>query len=403
VRKLSILLTACCILAVAVTSCKKSSKGTSAPPITDTLTQDIYTIDSTASPSKGIILAAPYPDIVNALSPTPGILLVMDQSGKVLMEKTTPGTAFDLNRWIVNGKTRYTYLVDDPGAFREPGGIENAGYAIIADSNLNTLQQVNFTPYAAGIFPPNQGLDVHDFILIADSDYITLSYFWKHVTNIPARLNPVPNVSVITPIIEEVRNGSVVFHWDGSADTSFYANSVEGNNFSDTTAGAQDYMHMNSLFIDPRDNNLICSMRNQNQVIKINRQTGAVVWRLGGSNSDFKLDATETFLRQHHATLTDDNQTLLMFDNGEQTQRPYSRVCEFQLNEASKTITGFKFFNIPEPFTLFTGSVQKIGADYFIDGGTAQYILDVNYNTGQKVIEFLGTGMDMDNYRAFKY
>ncbi len=28
-------------------------------------------------------------------------------------------------------------------------------------------------------------------------------------------------------------------------------------------------------------------MRNQNQVIKLNRQTGAIMWRLGGMNSDF--------------------------------------------------------------------------------------------------------------------
>ena len=53
-------------------------------------------------------------------------------------------------------------------------------------------------------------------------------------------------------MIEEVRNGSVVFHWDGSNDTSFYANSIFDNNFQDTTT-AQDYMHMNSIFIDPTD------------------------------------------------------------------------------------------------------------------------------------------------------
>ena len=380
-------------------SCRKSTTDSHPTSSTDTLTQNIYTIDSTSSPSKGIILCTPYDTSILSNVVSPGLLLIMDQSGKVLMKQTTPGTAYDLNRWIINGKTRYTYCVNDPSTFQPPNVIEGCGYYIIADSNLNQLQKITFTPYAPGLFPSNQGLDIHDFILISDSDYITLTYYMKYVTNIPARLNPASNVSVLTPVIEEVQNGQVVFHWDASNDTTFYATSVEYNNFSDSTT-PQDYIHMNSMFIDPTDNNLICSMRHQDQVIKINRQTGAVMWHLGGSNSDFPLTPDMVFLRQHHATLTDSNRTLLLFDDGFVTIRPYSRICEFQLDEANKTITGFKYFNIPEPFTDFAGSVQKIGDDYFIGGATADYLLDINYNTGQKVIEFKG---NLSSYRAFKY
>jgi hypothetical protein len=289
--------------------------------------------------------------------------------------------------------------VNDPTVFRPTNDAQNSGYAIIADSNLNTLQQINFIPYAPAVFPSNQGLDVHDFVLLSDSDYITLTYYWKFPTNIPAYLNPAPNVSVLSPVIEEVRNGSVVFHWDASNDTSFYANSIFDNDFSDATT-PQDYIHMNSMFIDPTDSNLICSMRDQNQVIKINRQTGIIMWRLGGLNSDFSLTADEQFLYQHDATLTDSNQTLLLFDNGDINLRPYSRVCEFHLNFTNNTVTSFKAFDIPEPFTELTGSVQKIGDEYFIGGGTANYMLDINYNTGQKIIEFDG---NLASYRSFKY
>jgi len=364
----------------------------------DTFTQSVYTIDSTQSPSKGIILTAPF-DFSTTSSSNPGLLLVMDQSGKVLRKLATADEALDFARWTINGQTRYTYIVANPAAFLPPGDVQGAGYAIIADSNLNTLQQINFIPYAPGIFPSNQGLDVHEFILISDNDYITLTYFWKYPTNIPAYLNPAPDVSILAPVIEEVRNGSVVFHWDGSNDTSFYANSIFDNNFQDTTT-AQDYMHMNSIFIDPTDSNLICSMRHQDQIIKINKQTGAVLWRLGGKNSDFPLTSDQQFLYQHDCTLTDSNQTLMLFDNGDANLRPYSRICEFHLNFTNKTVTSFKYFNIPEPFTDLTGSVQKFGDEYFIGGGTAQYMLDINYNTGQKIIEFNG---NLASYRSFKY
>ncbi|HTI09065.1 MAG TPA: aryl-sulfate sulfotransferase [Puia sp.] len=387
-----------------VTSCKKSggdvvvsNKDTTK---TDTLVSNgIYTIDSTGVPAPGIILAAPFDETIIPSITSPGLLLVMDQNGKILKQQTTPGPAFSLNRWTINGQTRYTYLVNDPAALRLYGVDEDAGYAVIADSNLNQLQRINFTPYGEGLFQTGQALDVHDFILISDSDYITLSYDIKYVNNIPSYLHPAAKVSVVAPVIEEVNHGSVVWSWDGSADTSFYANSVEGNAFSDSVTG-QDYLHMNSLFIDPRDNNLICSMRNQDQVIKINRKTGAIIWRLGGKNSDFPLLATQVFLRQHHATLTDNNQTLLLFDDGEQTLRPYSRVVEFQLDEVGKVVTNFKSFTIPETFSKVMGSVQKIGAEYFIGGGSANYILEVNATTGQKVMEFKSS---QATYRAYKY
>ncbi len=384
----------------AINACKKSPANPKGPTYgIDTFTQDVYTIDSTQIPTEGVILTAPFNFWAPTNVATPGELLVMDQSGKVLMKKATPGNAFDFARWTINGQTRYTWLVNDPTAFRPTGDIQNAGYAIIADSNLNTLQQVNFIPYDASLFPSNQGLDIHDFILLSENDYITLTYFWKTPTNIPARLNPAPGASVLTPVIEEVRSGAVVFHWDASDDSSFYANSIFDNNFSNPDT-AQDYIHMNSMFLDPTDSNLICSMRHQDQIIKINRQTGAIMWRLGGLNSDFALTTDQQFLYQHNATLTDNNQTLLVFDNGDINARPYTRICEFHLDVPNKKVTSFKFFNIPEPFTQLTGSVQKIGDEYFIGGGTAQYMLEINYNTGQKVIEFQGK---QASYRSFKY
>jgi hypothetical protein len=390
-------------------SCKKSvdasnsstnslTGDSSSRPSETKLTQNIYTIDSTASPAAGIILASPYNVSISPALINQGLVLIMDQSGNVLKEKTTPGATFNFNRWILNGQTRYTYLVNDPGAYRTGGVLLNAGYAIITDSNLNEIQRVNFVPYGENLFPSGQSLDVHEFVPLADSDYLTLSYYVKHVSNIPAYLNPSSKVSVVTPVIEELDHGAVVWTWEGSTDTAFYANSVEGNKFSDSVT-AQDYIHLNSIIVDPGDGNLICSMRNQDQVIKINRQTGAVIWRLGGKNSDFPMTSNQVFLRQHDATLADNNQTLLLFDDGEAKQRPSSRVVEFKLDEAAKQVNSFSSFDIPEPFSQVMGSVQKIGNEYFIGGGSADYMLEVNYVTGQKVIEFKGTEA---TYRAFK-
>jgi hypothetical protein len=155
------------------------------------------------------------------------------------------------------------------------------------------------------------------------------------------------------------------------------------------------------MYIDSSDHNIVCSFRNQNQILKINRSSGAVLWRLGGKNSDFPLFSDQVFLRQHDANPTDNNQTLLIFDNGEATLRPESRVLEFKLDESNKKVLSFKSFTIPEPFTYYMGSVQKIGEEYFIGGGSANYILEINYVTGEKIKEFRGDAYS--TYRAYSF
>jgi len=386
------------IIALFSASCAKEIK-ISAPSPTDTLTQNIYTVNSAGTASPGIILTAPFPFPANATGPVPGLLLIMDQDGKVLQEQTTPGSAFDFVRWNINGQTRYSYLMNDPGAYRAIGLPYYTGYAVITDSNLNELQRINFIPAGPGPFQPEQALDVHDFILLSDSHYIAMATYPKSVTNIPAYLNPSPGVQVEMPIVEEVNNGTVTWYWDPSADTSYYGASVTGNDFSDSTT-TQDYIHMNAMFIDPTDNNLIFSFRSLCQIMKVNRQTGATMWRLGGKNSDFPLFSDQVFLFQHAPALVDSNQTLIIFDDGDAILRPESRIIEFKLDEVNKAVTGFKSFTIPEPWTDLMGSVQKIGDEYFIGGGTTNYMLEVNYVTGQKIREFLGS---QPSYRSYKY
>ena len=47
-----------------------------------------------------------------------------------------------------------------------------------------------------------------------------------------------------------------------------------------------DYFHINSVNLDT-DGNLLISGRRTSTVYKVDRQTGNVIWRLGGKESDF--------------------------------------------------------------------------------------------------------------------
>src|SRR5206468_11865885 len=123
----------------------------------------------------------------------------------------------------------------------------------------------------------------------------------------------------------------------------FYRASQENNNFSDSSM-LLDYMHLNSICVDSQDNNLIVSFRNMNEIVKLDRQTGEIIWRLGGNHSDFPLSPDQVFLRQHFPRLIEDGKTLILLHNGHDTLRRYSRVLEFQLDQNNKTINSFRSF-----------------------------------------------------------
>jgi arylsulfate sulfotransferase len=346
-----------------------------------------------SEPENGNILISPYATNQDAS----GKLLILDKYGNTVAQKTTSATSWNFEKWEVDGKVRYTYIENNRGAYFISASTIIPGTGVVLDENLNEIKRVSFSPIPEE--EAQTSIDSHDFIYLADNHFITISYIQMIVSNIPQSLNPVANCKVVVPVIQELLNDEVIFQWEGSKFPEFYQQSVEGNDFSNA-AGVHDYMHINSIIVDPRDNNLICSFRNLNQIVKINRVTGEISWRLGGSNSDFPLTAEMKFLRQHNATLTDDNQTLLIYDNGEATERPYTRIDEFKLNETDKTITSFKSFNVRNIFSQYMGSVQKRGETYFIGCGSVPQVMEINYNTG--TVNFSMTLAD-HSYRAFKY
>ena len=362
-------------------SCRKQSAGDVSLSTADSLAQSQYNVYRSAAASEtGTIVVAP-----NGGQYDSSTLMIMDGEGHVKAMQHQPASVLNFRRWIINGQTRYAWFLYDQSLFDATAGAFEPGYELIADENLHQINRINFLPSATIPDVSHQNLDGHDFLLLSESHYIAMAYVKRIVHNLPASLGTNGDAFVATPVIQEVENGQIIWQWEASNYPEFYSTSVEGNNYADMST-PQDYMHMNSMTIDSADGNLICSFRNCDQVIKIRRNTGEIIWRLGGSNSDFPLTADMVFLRQHNATLTDDDHTLLLFDNGEISQRPYSRIMEFQLDEEAHKIYGYRAFTIPEPYTRFMGSVQKMGKHYFIGGGSANYVVDVNYLTGEKTL-----------------
>ncbi len=343
--------------------------------------------------AEGYVLLAPFSrtDLAH------GQLVVMDLKGNIALQRNITGAVTTFRQWNFNGKTMYSYLVNDTAVYHSKG-ILAAGHAVLLDSAFNEVKQIHKPGFEQG---SNAGkkvdLAIYDVLFISPEHYITMSFCEKEVTNIPVCLAPAKHARIIAPIIQEIKDDRVVWQWDATDYPEFYLNSERGNRFYDTSS-TQDYLHINAMIIDPHDSNIIISSHNSHQLIKIERGTGKTLWRLGGRGSDFALSIEQVFRLQHNVTVGDTAGTLLVFDNGEKYQRNYSRVLEFRLDEQNKTIKGFRSYKIEAPHTEFMGSVQKIGRSYFICGGSANYVQQVDISTGRKMFELKS---DQSFFRAY--
>ena len=339
-------------------------------------------------------------EILMALnSKTDGKLFFLDQRGSVMREVSVGTDVENLQKWNINGQVRYTYFHSEGVSTLDGTTGTELGYEMVCDSSLDILDSVKLLSFGNINVNVQDKLDVHEFILLGDKHYIYETYYKELPNNIPDSLHPVAGVKVAACIIQEVLNGEVVFQWDGTQYPELYSASQENNHFGDSTT-LLDYMHLNSICVDSSDNNLVVSFRNLNEIVKLDRQTGQIIWRLGGNHSDFPLTQDQVFLRQHYPRLIENDKTLIVLDNGHDSLRAYSRILEFQLNPGTKTISSFKSFTIPDNFIQFAGSVKKEGNEYFIGGGSADYSLQINYTTGQKLMRM---ALKYSSYRALKY
>ena len=105
------------------------------------------------------------------------------------------------------------------------------------------------------------------------------------------------------------------------------------------------------------DNNLLIDARDTWTTYKVNRQTGSIIWQLGGKASSFKLQAApgqslnqagDIFAWQHDPEALG-NGVYTVFDNesagvantgvGSTAEFGLSRVVEFKLNTGAHTAT----------------------------------------------------------------
>jgi hypothetical protein len=121
-----------------------------------------------------------------------------------------------------------------------------------------------------------------------------------------------------------------------------------------------DYMHMNAIDFD-LDGNIVVSNRHMSEITKINRQTGDVMWRLGGKKDYFTWVNDNDRISYQHSIRVLPNGNYTIFDNGNFHDPHFSRALEMALDTVNWTATKvWEFRDTPDVESWAMGNVQRL-------------------------------------------
>lgn len=190
----------------------------------------------------------------------------------------------------------------------------------------------------------------HNYQFIDDYHYIIITFFVSLIGNSERRED----------VVQEIKDGKLVFHYQTDETPELFDLSVEGGNF--------DYTHLNSVEID-LDGNFILSFRHIG-IVKVNRQK-KILWVIGKKRNDFNI-APQYLPKLQHDVKVYENGSISVWDNSG-SESEYSRVLLYRLNQKSMECIEAKEY-------LYESIARKS-----ISTGTAEFvdfegeIIDINW------------------------
>lgn len=245
-----------------------------------------------------------------------------------------------------NGMMTTTSVVAfDPGGFAET-------YVSIFNDDLEEVDR-----FVAGNGLPTGG---HEFVMMPNGHYLMLAFELKHIDMSLHTPNGDPNAVVRSSVVQEFdADKNVVFQYNAWNHFPIL------ETYSNVTLKYFYHVLYNSMDFD-YEGNILISSRLSSEIIKIDRKSGELIWRLGGDNNEFNFineheeNAPYYFSWQHDIRCLP-NGNITLFDNGFQHNPKYSRAVEYKLDQVGKSATMvWDFRNDIDIFTSANGSMRRL-------------------------------------------
>ena len=301
-----------------------------------------------------------------------GIFLVkMNNEGNIIFYREGGYNSYLFKKEIIDNKIYYSYLDEDEN------GKDNL---CILDEEYNLIKK----------FKNDGFIDPHDYLLLDLNTYLV------NIINDD-------EIEVITKI---------------SDDKVLWEHEFPISDFDDIGRDGEKIIsrvqhHFNSFELDS-DNNLLLSFRHSNEIVKLDINTGDIIWRLGGNkNNDFN---THIFYRQHSIVRKDD--TYMVFSNNNKSIKSdfvylddgKSSVVVFNLDQENMKVENIKNYNL-DCLSYQLGSVwpsDMINNIYVVDYGRSinkgkKGFQEINLETNEVYFTFEYPDVESSVYRVYKY
>lgn len=358
------------------------------------------------------------------------LIIKVDETGEIVYYRCVwgdygpnfaePPGYWDFKKHTIDEKVYYSFHERDVNYIKLQANGYSPGTQVIMDEQYRIIDRF----YLAGSDAVNQGepTEGHDFYMIDRNHYILSNYVLRIVSpdKFPAGIecNPLGS-KVLSSYLQEVKHGKVIFEWWSIDHKELFALSDKdgfmASNFDylNRENHKPDYVHFNSITVDPKDGNWICSFRHISTILKINRQTGAIMWKLSGKGDEFGLTDEQKTHGQHYARLADDG-SLTAFDNHNGAVPNMTRIVRYRLDEKNKKLIDFKQYSDVPYSTFACGSAMLIDPahDVFVigwglsDAAEQRVVSEINFTTNEKYFEITAAKDRLYNtytYRSVKY
>lgn len=243
--------------------------------------------------------------------------------------------------------------------------------------------------------------DIHDLQQEPNGDYLVISYQPREHIDLTA-FGGGADDTVVDAVVEEITPaGEEVWSWSthghvGLEETGrWWPTALAGN--------LHDIVHMNA--VEPvGDDAILVSLRHTDAVYKIDKATGNVVWKLGGTwtpkSLSVKADPQGAYPLggQHDMRLQPDG-TITIHDNNTNLPSP-PRAVRYEVDEVAKTATLVEQITDPSaPGSFCCGSSRRSGdGSWLMSWGGNSLVTEFDPN-GQRTFR-LGFGGSAFSYRG---
>ncbi len=251
------------------------------------------------------------------------------------------------------------------------------------------------------ITPQGFALDVHDLQVLEDGTYYIFGR--DHITVDMSQIVPGgnPAATIIAHTIHHMdTNDNELWRWN-SFD---HYDILDVDEYINLTNPTIDWTHCNSIEITP-DGNIIISTRNFNEITKISRQTGEIIWRLGGERNQFQfINDNRGFKRQHDARVLS-NGNVALFDNGYTLVPQYSSYVEYEIDEQNFTATLIRRYSRNGSiYSQTRGGIQELqNGNILVSWDDVQLPFVSEINTGDTTEFEVKYSNHIHQYRSYKF